>query len=350
MTQFRDSSVEPPARASGRIGLLVVASCALALVVYKASSSLGALAKARATGTLLPKAEWLATAPLPDWARPLAATANYFSWVLVALSFGVVLGALVQSLVPRQLFARALGKGAQGQLVAAAAGAPLMLCSCCVAPVFDGVYRTTKRLGPALALFLASPALNPAAIALTFLLFPPAIAWLRLGLASVLVLAATAGIGRVLGETTERCDLATGPLEPFQEDGQSPGRAFAAALRSTAGTALPAVALGALASAALVQLVPIVWPSGGFGPFALAAVAAVSVLVALPTFGEIPIGLTLLAAGAPPGAVVALLVAGPAVNLPSLLTLARVTSPKVAATLAGVVFAVAVAGGLLAGI
>jgi len=48
------------------------------------------------------------------------------------------------------------------------AGAPLMLCSCCVAPIFTGVYERSARLGPSLGLMLAAPALNPAALILTF--------------------------------------------------------------------------------------------------------------------------------------------------------------------------------------
>ena len=65
---------------------------------------------------------------------------------------------------------------------------------------------------------------------------------------------------------------------------------------------------------------------------AIVGIAFVATLVALPTFLEIPVALTLVAAGAP-GAAVAVLIAGPVVNLPSLFVLARETSPRLAALL-----------------
>jgi uncharacterized membrane protein YraQ (UPF0718 family) len=76
-------------------------------------------------------------------------------------------------------------------------------------------------------------------------------------------------------------------------------------------------------------------------------VALVSQPLALPTFAEIPLALGLLAAGAPAGAAVALMIAGPAINLPSLLTVSRTTSPRHALTLAAGTYLAAVAGGLM---
>ncbi len=47
------------------------------------------------------------------------------------------------------------------------------------------------------------------------------------------------------------------------------------------------------------------------------------------------------------GAAVAMLIAGPAINLPSLFTIARSTNWKVAGSVALTIFVLAVAGGLL---
>ena len=78
--------------------------------------------------------------------------------------------------------------------------------------------------------------------------------------------------------------------------------------------------------------------------------AAVAVPLALPTFFEIPLALILLASGAPLGAAVALLIAGPSVNLPSLFTITRSTNWKVAAIVAASIWILAVGGGLLASV
>jgi uncharacterized membrane protein YraQ (UPF0718 family) len=79
----------------------------------------------------------------------------------------------------------------------------------------------------------------------------------------------------------------------------------------------------------------------------IAVTALLTVPIALPTFFEVPLALALLTAGAPTGAAAALLFAGPAVNLPSLLTVARSAGWKAAGGVAVMVWIVAVAGGLL---
>jgi hypothetical protein len=189
---------------------------------------------------------------------------------------------------------------------------------------------------------LAAPALNPAVLAVTFLVFSPVVAWTRLAVSVALVLAGAAVLGRAFRDPR--------PPEPCPIDAEPPTwrglvRAFGASLRSVAARSLPAILLGVVASAALAGIVPLDHLAGA-GPVVIALVALVAVPLALPTFGEIPLALALLAAGAPLGAAVALLIAGPAINLPSLLTLARVTSWRVAAALAATVFVAALVSGL----
>ena len=215
-----------------------------------------------------------------------------------------------------------------------------MLCSCCVAPLFDGLYSRTRRLGPALSLMFAAPGLNPAAIALTFLLFAPHIAWTRLLLSLIIVLGASLAMGRLspVGEAPA-C-----PIDEPKADLRSLTRSFLTSLREVATRSLPAIVLGALASMALIQHVALPSLATASPIGATLVIAAIAVLVALPTFGEIPIALTLQAAGAPASAVVAVLVAGPIVNLPSLATLARSVSVKTAFATAAAVFTITVVG------
>jgi hypothetical protein len=344
MNQADDGRLAAPpgAAVTGALTILLTAG---ALVVYKASTSLMAIQKALQSGTLRPKAEWLASAGMPGWLKPLLGTVNYFTWVGVALGFGVVLGAMVKALLPERWLLRTVaGSGHRGYMTAALAGAPLMLCSCCIAPVFEGVYERTRRLGPALGLMLASPALNPAALTLTFLLFPADLAWARLLLSVLLVAGVSLGLGAIFD----------GPAHPpaCPAAGGSGGRlrAFAAALREVAVRSLPPIALGVLASMVLtLGLFPVdaLARTTGSGTLITLLLAAVATAIALPTFGEIPLGLALLHAGAPAGAVLALLVASPAVNLPSLLTLRKIVSGRAALAVGGLVFLLAAAGGLL---
>ena len=326
---------------SPAIGVLVLALVLGGLITYKASSALQAVAKTQRLGTMSPKAAWIATADLPSWLRPLAGTANYFAWVGVALAFGLVLGALVQALAPERLVRSPGLRGPSGQLVAVLAGAPLMLCSCCVAPLFDGLYARTRRLDVALSLMFAAPGLNPAAIFLTFLLFPTHLAVSRLILALLIVVGLSAALGRI-----PRSD--SFPARPAEEPVERGFLVtFATSLRDVTYRTMPAIALGVIASVVLMQVAPFgVIGAGGRGA-PLLLVALLAVLVALPTFGEIPIALALLAAGASEAVALSVLVAGPIVNLPSLLTLRRRVSLAMAVVTGLSVYLVTLAGAAL---
>lgn len=330
-------------------GALILLVLVAALITYKVGGSLATIARVQGTHTLSPRAEWLATAGAPDSVRPLLRALNYLAIVWPALAFGVLIGAAVRAVVPSAWVARLLGGTlSRSQLVGGLVGAPLMLCSCCVAPIFAAVQERTNRAGPAAALMLAAPSLNPAALALTFMLFATEVALARVVMAVVLVFGVSALAARLF-PPTEEASFAACPLEIVGPQG--PREALAAFMREAgrlARTTLPLIVAGVLLSSLLLDLLPA--DRLREVPFRIGIVllvALVSIPLALPTFAEIPLALGLLAAGAPAGAAVALMIAGPAINLPSLLTVARTTTPRHAAALAAGTFLTAVAGGLM---
>ena len=108
------------------------------------------------------------------------------------------------------------------------------------------------------------------------------------------------------------------------------------------------IIIGVVVSMIIAQLIPVrTFDSTAAKILAVLVVAIVAVPLAVPTFFEIPLALILLASGAPMGAAVALLVAGPSVNLPSLLTIMRSTNWKVAALVAVSIWTLAVCAGIL---
>ncbi|MBI4455803.1 MAG: permease [Acidobacteria bacterium] len=116
---------------------------------------------------------------------------NYFAVIWPALLFGILIGGSVHAFVSPHWLTRALsGSPGRAQLAAGLAGTPLMLCSCCVAPIFTSVYERTWRYGPSLAVMLAAPSLNPAALTLTFMLFGLRIGTMRvaMGIAAVFLM------------------------------------------------------------------------------------------------------------------------------------------------------------------
>jgi len=318
--------------------LVIVAT----LFVYKAAASLAVIEKVQNTGTFQPRLNVL---PMPGDATRVGAFArsiNYFSLIWPALLFGILISGAVRVLDPPSWLVRSFGRGrVRSQLAAGLAGAPLMLCSCCVAPVFSGIYERSSKLGPSLAVMLAAPALNPAALILTFMLFDLRISVARLAAAGCAVFFTGVLIERFITLKPVNC------VAKESELNQPLVLRFLRSCGQVAIRTVPLIAVGVLISMAVALWLPVDALASSRGQvFATIIVALIAVPLALPTFFEIPLALLLLSAGAPPGAAVAMMIAGPAINLPSLFTIARSTNWKVAGALAAAIFLIAVTGGL----
>src|SRR5437773_2389230 len=177
-----------------------------ALITYKSSAALRVIGKVSATGAFTPRGNVIPRVGASE-VGILTRTLNYFLVIWPALVFGILISGAVSTFVSPQWLTRFLGRRSlRSQAIAGLAGAPLMLCSCCVAPIFTGVYERSARLGPSLALMLAAPALNPAALILTFMLFDFKVGMVRLGAAMGAVLFTGMIADRLLGETKVHCD------------------------------------------------------------------------------------------------------------------------------------------------
>lgn len=315
-----------------------------ALIAYKSSAALAVIGKVSETGVFTPRGNVIPAVGASE-AGLVTRTLNYFLVIWPALLFGILISGAVSTFVSPQWLARLLERRSlRSQAIAGLAGAPLMLCSCCVAPIFTGVYERSARLGPSLGLMIAAPALNPAALILTFMLFDYKVGTVRLGASIAAVLFTGLIADRLLGKTKVTCDSDDWQAERRPAD-------FVHFLRACARIALrltPVIVIGVLLSMLIVQMIPVrTFDSTAARVLAVVVVAAFAVPLALPTFFEIPLALILLASGAPVGAAVALLVAGPSVNLPSLLTIMRTTNWKIAAVVAVSIWSLAVCAGIL---
>ena len=316
-----------------------------ALIAYKSSAALAMIGRVSATGAFTPRGNVVPRVGASD-AGVITRTLNYFLVIWPALLFGILISAAVSTFVSPRWLERLLGRRSlRSQAIAGLAGAPLMLCSCCVAPIFTGVYERSARLGPSLALMLAAPALNPAALILTFMLFNYKVGLVRLGAAMTAVLFTGMIADSLLGKTSVSCDKNDWQAEARPTD-------FVHFLRACGRVAIrliPVIIIGVVLSMIIAQFVPAGTYISITAKFlAIIVVAALAVPLALPTFFEIPLALILLASGAPMGAAVALLIAGPSVNLPSLFTITRSTNWKVAAVVAASIWSFAVTGGIIA--
>ncbi len=321
-------------------GLVVLLAALCGLFYYKWGGAL------RTIGGVQTAGHWTGTAQGLTTGGVLTASLYYFRRIWLALVYGLLIGAAVRAFVSPRRVVALLGAGGpvRRQLAGGVAGTPLMLCSCCITPIFTSVYERGARLGSALALMLASPGLNPAALTLTFLLFPPSLAFGRLAAALTAVLLLPVALERLFGASLV---LAASRSQVVEDDGPRSPREFltrfARSLASLTLTTVPLIAAGVVLSSLVVPAA--VSLSSGGAALAVVLVAAIAVLVALPTFFEIPLAMVLLNLGAP-GAAAAMLFAGPIVTLPSLFVLARETHARLAVSLAAGIWLLAVGVGL----
>lgn len=272
--------------------------------------------------------------------------AAYFQSVWKAIVVAVVVAAAIEVFVPRRwlvgLFARrtAFGQGA----LAGLAATPSMMCTCCTAPVAIGLRRRGVPLGATVAYWLANPLLNPAVLAFIALTLPWQFVATRL-VVGVLVVLGAAMLANKLMTRGQPTAFATDSDEiDTPRIGNVLGR-FGLTLAKYLAILVPEYAL-------LVLLTG--WFSGWLsnfagldraaGPIALLAVGAVGAALVIPTGGEIPVIIGLLAAGASLGVVGTLLITLPALSLPSMVMVARTMTWQVIAAIATLV----IAGGLLA--
>lgn len=333
---------------SGVAGGLLVLLLVGGLVTYKSSSALRQIDRARVGGAISTRADVVPVGSAPSLSV-MARSANYMAVIWQALVFGLLISAAVRAFIPVAALSRLFDGGSvRGQMLAGAAGAPLMLCSCCVTPIFSSVYRRTSRLGPSLALMVAAPALNPAALVLTFLLFSADIAWTRLAMSLVAVFAGTALVARLAGD--RRGDALPAPVSTFEPPPEGgPVMRYLESLTHIGLRTVPLIVIGVIVSMWISDYLPMWIQSPSAGVWMIVIAASLALPLALPTFFEIPLAVALLAAGAPAGAAAALLFAGPVVNLPSLLTVGQVAGWKAMVLIASMVWLVAVAGGLAIG-
>ena len=333
---------------SGVAGALLVLLLAGGLITYKSSTALRQIERARSSGAIATRADVLPVAAAPSLSV-LSRSTNYLAVIWQALVFGLLISAAVRAFIPVAAMTRLFNGGpVREQIVAGLSGAPLMLCSCCVTPIFSSVYRRSSRLGPSLALMLAAPALNPAALVLTFILFSSSIAWSRMVMSLVAVLIGTALVARLAGSGRV---AALPPLEPALDEPPQGGPVarYLQSLVHIGIRTVPLIVIGVVISMWIAEDLPRWIQSPSAGVWMVAIAASIAVPLALPTFFEIPLAVALLAAGAPAGAAAAVLFAGPAVNLPSLLTVGQVAGWKAMVLIASMVWLVAVAGGLAIG-
>jgi uncharacterized membrane protein YraQ (UPF0718 family) len=262
-----------------------------------------------------------ANAPAPSWQSAWNYAAAYYKSVWKAAVLGILLGSLIQVLIPARWLLRMLGKASLGSTaLGGLASLPAMMCTCCAAPIAVGMRKKNASVGAALAFWLGNPALNPATLVfMTFVL-----SWKFTVLRVVFGLILTFGVSyyanRFAGnvKTTKMLDNVQENLEV-----QATRPLLSRWLKSLWQLTLyvvPAYILSVLLLGAFrAWMFPAVGESLTNSILLILLFAVAGMLFVIPTAAEIPIIQTMMSFGLGSGPAAALLLTLPVVSLPSLL-------------------------------
>lgn len=285
----------------------------------------------------------------PSWPGAWSFLKAYAEAVWPALVAALLIAAAVETLLPRRWLPAALARdGARGRGTAAAASLPGMMCTCCTAPIVRSLRRSGVTPANASAFWLGNPVLNPAVIAFLAIVAPWSWVAVRVAVGLLVVLGLPALVARVTpnGRTAEIADADvatadTGDRRP----------AIVRYLRALARLALVLVpeylVVVLLVGGLRGWLLPIGDTATDLPVLITLAAAVLGALVVIPTGGEIPLLTGLTAAGVGAGPTGALLIALPAVSLPSIVMVARALGGRATALIAAGVVACAIAAGAL---
>jgi uncharacterized protein len=276
----------------------------------------------------------------PYWLSWIPTGINMNDNNAIGMAFAFLIGGAVSSLVlPQRMIDRMLhSRGTRGSAFGGLLGAPLMMCSACSVPVAVGWRRRGANLETTLGVVMGAALLNIMGLITIFLIFPAPLAWGRIAVSLLMVVAIAPLVAKIvvsilrwrgqdtLHPVTEAAGSAEHPAAAEAYRDESFAQAARGALRSwwyaSVGLAyrlfLPMT--GAIFLAAVFRLfVPpsVVEAYFGGGLLAIAAVALFGTIIAIPTMFEIPLAIGFLFIGMGLGPAAALLVTAPSVSVVS---------------------------------
>ncbi|TNF84423.1 permease [Pseudomonas sp. ICMP22404] len=273
----------------------------------------------------------------------------YFLAIWKAAVLAVILGSLLQVLIPRDWLLRLFGQaGFASTLRGGLFALPGMMCSCCAAPVAAGMRRQNVSVGAALAFWIGNPVLNPATLVFMGFVLGWGFTALRLVAGIVLVF----GVSMVAQRIARPDVLPEAAVEAVTEASAVDAQPFLARWGRTLWqlfwSTIPVYVLAVLVlGAARVWLFPHVDGAMADSLVWLVPLAVVGTLFVIPTAAEIPIVQTMMTLGMGTGPAVALLMTLPSISLPSLLMLRKDFDARVLVTVALLTMLVGIVCGLI---
>ncbi|WP_010097312.1 permease [Ornithinibacillus scapharcae] len=283
-----------------------------------------------------------------SWQSGLEYAAAYFKSVWKAAVLGIILGSLIQVLLPTNWLIKVLGKtNFSSTAVGGVASLPGMMCTCCAAPVAVGLRKRKASIGASLAFWMGNPTLNPATLVfMTFVL-----SWKFTLLRVVFGIIIVFGISYLANRFAPKVDAVEIDKMMEEVEEEETGSFLSRWIKSMGNMILyivPAYILSVLLlGAARTWLFPEISSEAANGLIAIILFAMAGMLFVIPTAAEIPIIQTFMAFGLGGGPAAALLVTLPAISLPSMIMVGKSFPTKVLLFVAGAVVIVGVLCGLV---
>lgn len=289
------------------------------------------------------------TAPAPSWSAAVDYSLAYFKSVWKAAVLGILLGSLVQVLLPARWLLKVLGKTSfKSTAIGGLASLPGMMCTCCAAPLAVGLRKKNVSIGASLAFWLGNPTLNPATLIFMAFVLSWKFTLLRLVFGIILTFGVSYMVDRFVTKA-EIPDKIPPSVEPSSQADDKPFiRRWAGGIWSMLVNIVPAYIIFVLILGAFRAWL---FPHPGFteGNHILAIVgfSIAGMLFVIPTAAEIPIIQSFMSFGLGAGPAGALLLSLPAVSLPSLLMISRSYPKRALAIVALSVVVLAILSGLV---
>lgn len=254
-------------------------------------------------------------ADAPVWLRILAATVNWLDSMKIGMTFGVLFGALLHTVL--RYYPLKIGKNLYlNSLKGALVGVPGGVCANCAVPVACGVTRGNGRVEVALSFLFSSPNFNPVVVMMTFMALPLAMGITKYAILLIVILFVVPSLIRWLErdkplpvfsaiDEAATCAIKLPPPEDCQEPffrvfGEL-ARDFGKHVWMLLKPTITLMLLASVVSATLLVLIP--WDSllSEVTPLRLAIVSLVSTFMPVPIALDVMFAAQLQQQGVAPG-------------------------------------------------
>lgn len=286
---------------------------------------------------------------MPLSARVWRTTVNWLDANRVGMTFSFLFGPAALTFLATLPRRRSKSRWVN-TFMGAAAGAPLGVCTNCVAPIARGLFASGMSAESVLAAMFASPALNVVVLAMSFALFPMSVAVLKLAtvLFLIFVFAPMAvWYGRTQSESVA-CPIDVPVAERWTEALGSVARSYGRSFWYVFRVAFPLMVLAAALGAVLAELLPAQAMAAPVTTGGIVAVALVGAFLPVPMAFDVAIAYVAMTRGVPLPYVVTVLCTLGIVSVYSLAIVGKSLSWKVAAAAYGTVVALGVVAGTIA--